>query len=370
LFYIVDQCPQDGCGAVHLFRFDRLEKTRLECVATGGHRLKSPAAGAQLQILLKGSRGIPLRHQAKYLALAGYGVTRDKLPKGTLINRKYEVVDHLRTGGMSDVYKVVAPGKGGFLAIKLLPYHFLRDPKMLARFRVEAATAQDLDHPNITRVLDYGETDEDHYLVMELAPGWPTDEGRLALDASELPTPLPPPQTVAIIKQACEALDLLHARRIIHRDIKPANLLLFDEGRVKLTDFGIADSRESMSLTSTGLTMGTPEYMSPEQANGEEDLRPASDLYSLGLVMYELLTGKLPFKRRTPRATALARLQEPVPDAKTANSAVPDALARIVSKCLERNVSNRFRSAAELCQALEAYEQSGKEPSFVDRSPG
>jgi hypothetical protein len=368
--YIVDQCPQDGCGAVHLFRFDRLEKARLEGVAAGGHRLKSPAAGAQLRLLLKGSHGLPLRHQAKYLAMAGFGVARDKLPGGTLIDRKYEVVDHLRTGGMSDVYKVAPPGKGGFLALKLLPYQFLRDPKILARFREEAATAQDLDHSNITRVLDYGEADEDHYLVMELAPGWPTEEGRLALDASELPTPLPAPQTVAIIKQACEALDFLHARRIIHRDIKPANLLLFDEGLVKLTDFGIADSRESMSLTSTGLTMGTPEYMSPEQANGGDDLRPASDLYSLGLVLYELLTGKLPFKRRTPRATALARLREPVPDARRDNSAVPDALARIVSKCLERNASNRYQSAAELFQALEAYEQSGKEPSSVDRSTG
>ncbi|HEV2708257.1 MAG TPA: serine/threonine-protein kinase, partial [Pyrinomonadaceae bacterium] len=257
-------------------------------------------------------------------------------------------------------YQVKDTSDGAVRALKLLPFQFLSDQKMIQRFRYEAKQSRGFDHPNITRVYDYGEDLVDHYLVMELAQGWAAPGGHIALDVGELPKPLDVPAVLSIVKQACEGLDYIHRQQVIHRDVKPGNLLLFEDGWVKLADFGVARSRESITLTMTGLAMGTPEYMSPEQAEGKRDLTPASDIYSLGVVIYELLTGATPFKRATPLATAIAHLRDPVPAPTRLNPSIPEPLQKIVLKCLEKKPPHRFQTARELYHALAAYESTGR----------
>jgi len=272
---------------------------------------------------------------------------------------------------MSDIYKVQAPG-GEELALKLLPFQFLSDREMVRRFRLEATQANRLNHPNITRVVGHGEDLVDHYLVMELATGWKLPDGTLALDAGELTKPLDDKVIVDMLKQACDGLEYIHSEGVIHRDIKPGNLLLFEEGQVKLADFGIARSREAITLTITGLAMGTPDYMSPEQSLGTHDLTPASDIYSLGVVMYELLAGKLPFKRSTPMATMYAHLHDQAPSLNSLRPDVPEGLRNIVMKCLEKNPEKRFKSANEMYAALERGMASppGVEAPVLTRTEG
>ncbi len=370
-FYLVRQCPEPGCGAVHLFRFEKLDSRRLECEAAAGHRLRDATAGAELQHLLQGGSGI--RRQAKYLSIQGLSSGMQQLPPGSVIDQKYEIVRHLRRGGMADVYEVRRGAGGEHVALKLLPYQFLRDPTMLHRFRQEVKQASDLNHPHITRVLESGESLEDHYLVMELAGGWAGAgmDGCTALDVSDLPKPLAEQDALAIVAQACDGLAYLHSQGIVHRDIKPANLLLFDGKEVKLADFGIARSREAMTLTTTGLPVGTPEYMSPEQAEAHDELTPATDVYALGVVLYELLTGTSPFKRKTPMATALARLQGPVPDPKAAKPELSDACCGIVRQCLARTVPALSIGAGHVSSHRKANGATqGRRPSATPASAG
>jgi serine/threonine-protein kinase len=187
---------------------------------------------------------------------------------------------------------------------------------------------------------------------MELAPGWRLPDGRTALDVGELPKPVELAAALAIIKDACEGLDHVHRQDLIHRDVKPGNLLLFGGGVVKLADFGIARAHESLSLTMTGLAMGTPEYMSPEQAEGRQELTSAADLYALGVVLYELLTGQSPFRRKTPLATAHAHLHDRPPAPRSLNAAIPEDVQAVVLKCLAKKPQERYRSARELFEAL------------------
>lgn len=364
-FYAAREC--DECGSIHLFHFNKMDKGRIEYAATEGHSLRDATAGADLITLLEKPLGLPLRHAPKYLCLE----TREEWHRLSVrqhVNGKYEIVKHLRRGGMADVYQVTDLKNQTPLALKLLPFQFLSDRTMLQRFRQEAARARSLEHPNITRVFDYGEDLVDHYLVMELADGWKTGEGSIALDVGELPKPLDEKQVIAIVKQACDGLDYIHRQQIIHRDIKPGNLLLFDDDCVKLADFGIARARESITLTMTGLAMGTPEYMSPEQAEGKKDLSFASDIYSMGIVMYELLAGHPPFKRATPLATAVAHLREPVPAITQSNPHISAGLQRIVMKCLEKEPHDRYDSARSLYQEIDAYERGEATPQGASKT--
>jgi serine/threonine protein kinase len=355
-FYVLRPCPEKGCGAIHLFRFEKLDKRRVDYVSQGGHSYTDTDAGTDLISALAGvgatGGGEQLRYKARYLVLESSD-TWHKLPPGHRVDSKYEIVEHLRRGGMSDIYKVQTVQDGKELALKLLPFQFLSDREMVRRFRLEATQANRLNHPNITRVIAHGEDLVDHYLVMELATGWGMPDGSIALDAGELTKPLEDNALLDMLKQACEGLDYIHNEGVIHRDIKPGNLLLFDGGQVKLADFGIARSREAIALTMTGLAMGTPDYMSPEQSLGTRDLTPASDIYSLGVVMYELLAGKPPFKRSTPMATMYAHVNDPVPALNTFRPDVPEGLRNIVMKCLEKDSDKRFQSAKELHDALE-----------------
>jgi hypothetical protein len=353
-FYLLRPCPEEGCGDPHLFRLDRAEKNRLEYVSAGGHRLRDQAAAAEFHAALLAPQGSRRRQQARYLYLGATEVQQRRLP-GERIKGRYEIVEHLRAGGMADVYKVKCLATGALRALKLLPYSFLTDRTLIQRFRQEALQAQKLQHPNIVGMLEYDEDLTDHFLVMELAPGWPRPDGGRALDAGELPRPLPRAVAVAVAQQACAGLDCLHQHNLIHRDVKPGNLLLFDDGVVKLGDFGIARTREALTLTLTGLAVGTPEYMSPEQADGKDELTPASDLYSLGVVLYELLTGVSPFRRKTAVASAHAHLHEQPPPPRTLNPDLPEGLQDVVLRCIEKEPARRYRSARELYEALHPF---------------
>ena len=323
--------------------------------------------GLAFWALLQGRSLLTLRRKASHCYLEG-GDVWQKRAVGDVIAGRYEILEHLRRGGMADVYKVKDRRNGTLRALKLLPFQFLNDYTILQRFRSEASEARQLTHENITQVLDAGETLADHYLVMELATGWNIAEGQTAIDVSELPRPVPEQTVLSIARQTCEALEYIHRQpgRLVHRDIKPGNLLLFEDGRVKITDFGIARSREALKLTLTGLPIGTPEYMSPEQAQGERELTPASDLYSLGTVMYELLAGQTPFRSKTALQTMYAIVHDPVPPLRKLNPAVPKALEQIVMTCLQKTPQERFQSAQQLYEALQTYHRDKESRMWED----
>lgn len=356
-FYILRECPEEGCRAVHLFRLEKMDKGRLKYITAGGHTLTEAQAGIDFQALLQGLGAGKLRQKASYLCIEKLGAWQ-RLPLGHRIDGKYEVMMHLRRGGMADVYQVREVQSNQLLAAKVLPFQFLSDSRMVQRFRQEAQEAQRFRHHNITRILGYGEDLVDHYIVMELAPGWRLADNMVALDVDELFKPMPLPIFLNIVMQTCDGLSFIHSEGMVHRDIKPGNLLLFENDVVKIADFGIARSQESITLTLTGLTMGTPEYMSPEQAEGKRDLTFLSDIYSLGIVMYEMLTGKHPFKRKTPLATVHAILHDPVQPPRDLNPEISEGLETIILKCLAKAPDDRYGSVGDLYEALTAYERN------------
>jgi HD-like signal output (HDOD) protein len=296
----------------------------------------------------------PLRHKSKYLHLEPM-ISEQRLDNGHYIGDKYQVIEHLCRGGMADIYKVKLTGSNHIYALKFLPFQMMRDPKTVQRFWQEAAKISRLNHPNVIRIVDHSEDFANHYFVMELATGWKTSKGNGALDVENIPKPIKLSTALAIIKQACNGLDYIHRQGFIHRDIKPANLLLFDGGQVKLSDFGIARSWDSISLTATGMLVGTPEYVSPEQIEGLKDLTPAADIYSLGVMMFEMLTGISPFKRKTSLATIAAHVNEPAEFPSKKISHIPVDIQNLVLKCLKKSVDQRFTSVGELCQEIDKH---------------
>jgi eukaryotic-like serine/threonine-protein kinase len=266
---------------------------------------------------------------------------------------RYELESRIATGGMGEVWRANDTVLGRRVAVKLLKAEYADDATFRSRFETEARHAASLHHPNVAAVYDFGEaqpggqsgTGSDvarPYLVMELVDGRPLSallEPGQALD---------PDATRYLLAQAADALAAAHAAGIVHRDVKPANLLVTPDRTVKITDFGIARAAEGMSLTETGQVMGTPQYLSPEQARGET-ATPASDVYSLGVVAFECLAGHRPFTAETPVATALAHLRDPVPDLP---DDVPADLAGVVHRAMAKSPEDRFADASELAAAL------------------
>ena len=230
---------------------------------------------------------------------------------------RYRLESRIATGGMGEVWRATDTVLGREVAVKLLKPEYADDARFRSRFETEARHAASLHHPNVAAVYDFGEAagaadDVAHrpYLVMELVDGQPLSA---LLKAGQ---PLDPDAARDLLAQAADAIGAAHAAGIVHRDVKPANLLVTPDRTVKITDFGIARAAEGMALTETGQVMGTPQYLSPEQARGET-ATPASDVYSLGVVAYECLVGQRPYTGDSPVATALAHLREPVPELPT-----------------------------------------------------
>ena len=263
--------------------------------------------------------------------------------------RRYRLDSRLATGGMGEVWRATDTVLDRRIAVKLLKAEYADDPAFRVRFESEAQHAASLHHPNIATVYDFGEAraadgsgTQRPYLVMELVEGQP-------LSALLRPgVPMDPLATRELLSQAADGLGAAHAAGIIHRDVKPANLLVTPTRQVKVTDFGIARAAEGVGLTGTGEVMGTPQYLSPEQAEGRT-ATPASDVYALGVVAFECLAGRRPFVAETAVATALAHLREPVPDLPPS---VPADLAAVVRRALAKDPAERFRDGRELAAAL------------------
>ena len=265
----------------------------------------------------------------------------------TLLLDRYRLGTRLAVGGMGTVFAAADERLGRPVAIKVLADNLAHDESFVERFRREARAAAGLGHPNIANVYDYGEENGKHFIVMELV------EGRDLAQLLRTEGPLSPERTVAIVSQICAALGHAHAAGIIHRDVKPANVIIGDGDRVKVTDFGIARAAGDSKLTMTGSVLGTAHYISPEQANGAP-LSPRSDLYSLGIVVYESMTGALPFTGSSPMAVAMRHLNDDMPAPSELNPAVPGALDRVVEKATMKDPAARYADAAEMRAALEA----------------
>ena len=263
--------------------------------------------------------------------------------------RRYLLESRIATGGMGEVWRARDTTLNRTVAVKVLKREYADDPSFRSRFETEARHAASLHHPGIAAVFDFGEAQSVDgsgvprpYLVMELVEGQP-------LSALLRPgSPMDPDAATALMAQAADAIAAAHAAGIVHRDVKPANLLVTPDRKVKVTDFGIARAADSVGLTQTGQVMGTPQYLSPEQARGTTATE-ASDVYSLGVVAYECLAGRRPFDAGSPVATALAHLNQPPP---ALPAAVPAPLAAVVLRALAKDPAERYAGAGDLAAAL------------------
>ncbi len=263
---------------------------------------------------------------------------------GHVLGGRYHLAELVGQGGMATIYRARDTKLGRDVAIKVLRGEYGSDVSFLARFQREAQAAAQLNHPNVVAVFDYGQDPVGPYIVMELVTG-----GDLAGALRER-GPLPPTVAASIAQQIADALDAAHARGIVHRDIKPSNVLLSTGGRVKVADFGIAQAFTDAQLTMTGVTMGSVHYFSPEQARGEPVGTP-SDIYSVGLVLYEMLTGQRAFTGGSAAEVAMARLSGRIPTPAAVRPDVPMALDAIVRWTLQPDPRAR-PPAAELSAAL------------------
>jgi beta-lactam-binding protein with PASTA domain len=275
---------------------------------------------------------------------------------GTIIDGRYEVVARIGSGGMADVYLARDTLLGRKVAVKLLHHRFAEDQEFVERFRREASSAAGLSHPNVVAVFDRGEWDGTYYIAMEYLPG------RSLKAVVREHGPLSPDDAIDIVVQILLAARFAHRRGIIHRDLKPHNVILDEEGRAKVTDFGIARAGAS-DMTLTGSIMGTAQYLSPEQAQGHA-VSEASDVYAVGVVLYELLTGSVPFEGDSAVTIALKQVSdEPTPPSER-NPAVGPALNAVVMRALAKEPAARFASADEFIAAL-AQAREGVAPALT-----
>lgn len=257
-----------------------------------------------------------------------------------LFGRRYRAIEKIGSGGMAEVYKAVDEVLGRTVAVKVLHPRYASEPNFVARFRQEAQAAANLSHPSIVNIYDWGRDDDTYYIVMEYVNG--TDLKSLV----EHNGALDPIKVAEYGIQVCSALAVAHGYDVIHRDIKPHNIVITPDGTVKVMDFGIARAGNT-TMTQTGSVLGTAQYISPEQAQGRA-LGPASDLYSLGVTLYELATGRLPFDADTPVAVALKQVNEqPVPPRQIRPS-IPASLEAVIMKAMRKNPAERYQSATEM----------------------
>ena len=270
---------------------------------------------------------------------------------GIILGGRYELLEKVGEGGMSEVYKAKCNKLNRFVAVKILKKQFADNKEISQKFKREATAIANLSDTNIVNVLDVGTQEDIDYIVMEYISGKTLKEliyysGKLSYNTA-----------IKIALQIAKALDCAHRNNIIHRDIKPQNILVTESGEVKVTDFGIAKSTDSQTITNTTSIIGSAHYLSPEQAKGTYiDFR--SDIYSFGIVLYEMVTGKLPFEGDSPVTVALKHLQEePIPP-KNINSAIPDSLNKLILKAVEKEPIKRYQNAKEIIQDLQKIQEN------------
>lgn len=279
---------------------------------------------------------------------------------GRLLGNRYLIQERIGEGGMAVVYRAQDQRLRREVAVKVLREPYASDPEFVRRFRQEAHAAASLSHPHVAAVYDVGSDGDVDYIVMELLPG------RTLRDVLREQGPLPPERAVEIAIQVARALQHAHERGLIHRDIKPQNILFTPDEQVKVADFGIARAFGGSSATETGTILGSVHYMSPEQVAGEP-VGPPSDVYSLGVVLYEMLTGQRPYEGASPFEIAQKHLQGGFPPPQQVRPEIPPALAAIVQKAMARLPSHRFASAREMEQALRGWQQGGGEATAATR---
>ncbi|MDI6619082.1 MAG: Stk1 family PASTA domain-containing Ser/Thr kinase [Clostridiales bacterium] len=265
---------------------------------------------------------------------------------GKVLHSRYEIIEKIGEGGMGLVYKAKDHLLNRFVAIKILKPELMEDEDFIKRFKKESLSSASLSHPNIVNIYDVGFEDGIYYIVMEYV------KGKTLKDIIRERAPLPYYEVINISRQVCLALDHAHSNNIIHRDIKPQNILMTQDGIVKVGDFGIARASNSATLTNTGSIIGSVYYISPEQARGGYT-DEKTDIYSLGTVMYELATGRVPFMADSPVVVALKHIQEQVTRPSEINPDIPSALEDIILKCLEKSPAMRYQSASAVIKDLD-----------------
>ncbi|MBV9339971.1 MAG: serine/threonine protein kinase, partial [Acidobacteria bacterium] len=274
------------------------------------------------------------------------------LEPGQVLAERYEILQILGEGGMGAVYQARDRALDRLVAIKVIRPHLADSQVILERFKQELLLAREVTHKNVIRIYDLGEADGLKFITMEYVEG---ENLRTLIQAR---AKIPPEEAVAIMLQVCRALEAAHSAGIVHRDLKPQNVMRDKSGRILVMDFGLARTLEGDGMTQTGALVGTMDYMSPEQALGKE-LDQRSDLFALGLIFYELLTGKMPYKAESLVASLLKRTQERAIPVVKHDSTIPDVVSSIVSRCLEPDLKLRYQTVQEILGDLEAWRGKG-----------
>ncbi len=272
--------------------------------------------------------------------------TKGKLTTGSSFAARYQIIEELGKGGMGNVYRVLDKKLNEEVALKLIKPEISSDERTIERFSNELRLARKISHKNVGRVFELMEVDGIHFITMEYVAGEDLDSfirrsGQLTIG-----------KALSIARQVCAGLEEAHRLGVVHRDLKPGNIMIDKMGEARIMDFGIARSLQTRGLTGTEVMIGTPAYMSPEQAGGE-DVDHRSDIYSLGIILYEMVTGRVPFEGETPLSVCLKHKSEKPPDPRKMEPQIPESLSGLILKCLEKDKEKRYQNAGELLLALQ-----------------
>jgi serine/threonine protein kinase/tetratricopeptide (TPR) repeat protein len=287
-----------------------------------------------------------------------------ELTRGTLFARRFEVIEVLGKGGMGMVYRVFDKKVDEEVALKLIKPEIAAEPEVIDRFRSELKMSRKISHRNVSRMYDLGDDEGTYYITMEYVLG--EDLRSFIHRAKQLSTGT----AISIARQVGEGLEEAHRLGVVHRDLKPSNIMIDKDGNAKIMDFGIARSLAEKGITGAGVMIGTPEYMSPEQVEGK-DIDQRSDIYSLGVILYEMVTGRRPFEGETPVSVAHKQKYEAPEDPRKLNAQVPDDLSGVILRCLEKDKEKRYQKTTEIVSDLDKIEKglSTAERSAPERKP-